>query len=128
MLIIHSGEIARQYVQEFAARYNESGGKGSITSVEQISVSVPSQFTLLQNYPNPFNPTTVFSFYLPVSSKVKLTVYDLLGREVAKVVDEVKLPGLYKITWDASTLTSGVYFYKLEAGTFTAVKKAILLK
>jgi len=127
-LIIHSGEIARQYVQEFAARYNESGGKGSITSVEQISVSVPSQFTLLQNYPNPFNPTTVFSFYLPVSSKVKLTVYDLLGREVARVVDEVKLPGLYKITWDASTLTSGVYFYKLEAGTFTAVKKAILLK
>jgi phosphatidylserine/phosphatidylglycerophosphate/cardiolipin synthase-like enzyme len=127
-LIIHSGDIARQYVQEFAARYKESGGKGTITSVEQISASVPSQFKLMQNYPNPFNPTTVFSFQLPVRSSVKLKVYDVLGREVARLIDEVKSPGMYKITWDASPLTSGVYFYKLDAGAFTAVKKAMLLK
>jgi phosphatidylserine/phosphatidylglycerophosphate/cardiolipin synthase-like enzyme len=127
-LFIHSGDIARQYVQEFAARYKESGGKGSITSVEQINASVPLQCKLLQNYPNPFNPTTVFSFELPVSGKVKLIVYDLLGREVAGLVDEVKSAGTYKVSWDASGLSSGIYFYKLQTGTFIAVKKAMLLK
>jgi phosphatidylserine/phosphatidylglycerophosphate/cardiolipin synthase-like enzyme len=127
-LMIHSGDIARQYVQEFAARYKESGGNGSITSVEQINNSIPSQFQLFQNYPNPFNPATVFSFQLPKNEKVKLVVYDVLGREIVTLLDAVKAAGTYQVTWNASGLTSGVYFYMLQAGTSSAVKKALLLK
>jgi len=127
-LLVHSGEIARQYVQEFAARYKESGGSGSITSVEQGGTSVPSRFQLFQNYPNPFNPSTVFSFQLPFSGRVKLSVFDVLGRELVTLMDEVKAAGTYNVSWNASGLTSGVYFYRLQAGIFSTVKKAILLK
>jgi phosphatidylserine/phosphatidylglycerophosphate/cardiolipin synthase-like enzyme/predicted extracellular nuclease len=127
-LIIHSGEIARQYVQEFAARYKESGGEGPITSVSNISSIVPVHFNVSQNYPNPFNPTTTFQFQIPLTGLVTIKVYDILGREVMTLLDEVKPAGIYQINWNASALTTGVYFYKMQAGTFNAVKKAILLK
>jgi hypothetical protein len=81
-----------------------------------------------QNYPNPFNPTTVFSFQLSAISKVKLIVYDVLGREVARLMDDVKPAGEYKVTWNASALPSGVYLYQLQAANYMSVKKAILMK
>ena len=127
-LIIHSGEIARQYVQEFAARYKESGGTGTITGVSNISSSVPVRFNVSQNYPNPFNPATNFQFQIQTAVHVTIKVYDVLGREVVTLLDEVKPAGIYQITWNASALTTGVYFYKVQAGIFNAVKKAILLK
>jgi hypothetical protein len=89
---------------------------------------LPNQYTLEQNYPNPFNPTTTIEFKLPETSHVTLKVYDILGREVASLVNEVKSSGNYKINFNAGNLASGVYFYRIEAGKFIATKKLLLLK
>jgi hypothetical protein len=88
----------------------------------------PGSFTLSQNYPNPFNPTTVVSWQLPVVSNVKLVICDLLGREVATLMDEAKQPGTYSLTWNASGLSSGVYFCRISAGSFVETHKMILMK
>ncbi len=85
-------------------------------------------FNVSQNYPNPFNPTTTFQFQIPATGLVTIKVYDVLGREVMTLLDEVKPAGIYQVNWDASALTTGVYFYKVHTATFNAVKKAILLK
>ena len=90
--------------------------------------SILAKFSLEQNYPNPFNPSTVISYQLPVSTNVTLKVYDLLGREVATLVDESKPAGSYEVEFDASQLSSGVYLYKLTTGEYTAAKKLMLLK
>jgi hypothetical protein len=89
---------------------------------------MPKDFVLFQNYPNPFNPTTVIHYYLPVASHAVVKVYDVLGREVATLVNEQKLAGSYQVTFDAHLLTSGVYFYSLQAGSFAETKKLILIK
>ena len=89
---------------------------------------LPNQYSLEQNYPNPFNPTTTIEFKLPETSHVTLKVYDILGREVASLVNEVKTSGNYKVYFNASNLASGVYFYRIEAGKFIATKKLLLLK
>ena len=82
----------------------------------------------MQNYPNPFNPTTKISYQLPVGSWQTLKVYDMLGNEVASLVDEYKPAGKFKIEFRASSLPSGVYFYRLSAGDHIETKKMILLK
>jgi hypothetical protein len=89
---------------------------------------IPSSFGLLQNYPNPFNPTTVIGCQLPMTSDVKLVVYDLLGREVSVLVNERKDSGVYDVKFDGSNLASGVYFYRLQAGTFVETKKLLLIR
>jgi hypothetical protein len=95
----------------------------------------PSSFALLQNYPNPFNPTTVIKYQLPVDSKVRIQVYNLLGQVVAQLEDSYKYAGVYAVEWGASKIASGIYFYYLEAvsitdskNTFTDIKKMILMK
>ncbi|MFA6457228.1 MAG: T9SS type A sorting domain-containing protein, partial [Bacteroidota bacterium] len=88
----------------------------------------PKVFALDQNYPNPFNPTTNISFAVPVRSNVKLTVFNVVGQEVATLVNETMETGNHVVPFNASTLASGVYFYKLSAGSFTSVKKMMLLK
>ena len=99
-----------------------------ITGIEEDNVSFPTKFELYQNYPNPFNPSTVISFQLSTFSNVILKVYDVLGREVATLVNEEKPVGNYKVTFDASKLVSGVYLYRIIAGKFVQTKKMILLK
>jgi hypothetical protein len=104
---------------------------GTFTYSSEIEVEVdfsPKEFVLYQNYPNPFNPNTVISYQLPVTSNVNLKVYDILGNEVATLVNEEKQPGVYEVEFDASSLASGMYLYKLQAGTFVQTKKMILLK
>jgi photosystem II stability/assembly factor-like uncharacterized protein len=101
---------------------------GNATSVEQIESTVPQKFALLQNYPNPFNPSTTISYQLSVTSDVKLGVFDLLGRKVTTLMNEVQTAGVHQITFDAHALCSGMYFYKLTAGSFTQVKKMTLTK
>jgi photosystem II stability/assembly factor-like uncharacterized protein len=90
--------------------------------------SLETQFILYQNYPNPFNPTTVISYQIPVSGNVNLKVYDLLGREVVVLVDENKPAGKYEVEFDASQISSGVYYYKLTAGDFIQTNKMVLIR
>jgi hypothetical protein len=101
---------------------------GVILDVEQVANVIPSSFKLYQNYPNPFNPMTTIEFEIPERANVKLIVYDILGREVGKLVDKELEPGRYKVNFEASELSSGVYFYRLEAGKFADVKKMLLVK
>lgn len=91
-------------------------------------IVLADEFQLFQNYPNPFNPSTVISYNLPVSAKVQIKIYDILGREVAVLLDEQKSAGSYELKFDASYLSSGVYFYKLTAGNFLNTKKMIILR
>ncbi|MCH7974192.1 MAG: T9SS type A sorting domain-containing protein [Bacteroidetes bacterium] len=99
-----------------------------ITDVKEISNSIPNNFVLSQNYPNPFNPSTNINFSVPLSSFVIVKVYDVLGKEVASLVNEELKAGSYKFNFNAKGLTSGVYFYRLTAGNFTQTKKMILLR
>jgi len=98
------------------------------TSVNESAYLRPQEFKLYQNYPNPFNPSTVISWQLPVGSKVSLKVYDVLGREALSLVNEEKPAGEYELTFNASQLSSGIYFYQLNAGRFTDSKAMILIK
>jgi outer membrane protein assembly factor BamB len=91
-------------------------------------VQQPASYSLFQNYPNPLNPTTVISYQLPVISRVSLKVFDILGREVAVLVNEEKSAGTYRAIWDANGMPSGVYFYLLTAGSFTETKKLVLMR
>ncbi len=89
---------------------------------------IPSDFSLSQNYPNPFNPVTKINFAIQKQGLVTLKVYDMLGREVASLLNETKAAGNYTVEFDASKLSSGIYFYKLQSGSFTSVKKMVLVK
>lgn len=92
------------------------------------ATQIPHQFALEQNYPNPFNPTTRFSYALPLDVHVTLTVYNVLGQVVATVVDEIQEAGFRSVEFNAGSLSSGIYYYRLTAGEFTEIKKMLLLK
>jgi cytochrome c peroxidase len=99
-----------------------------ITNINQIGTEVPTQFRLNQNYPNPFNPTTKIKYGLPKETYVKLVVYDMLGREIKVLVNETQKAGVYEATFNASSLASGVYFFRLITDGFIETKKMILMK
>jgi hypothetical protein len=99
-----------------------------ITTVEQEESEVPRESSLFQNYPNPFNPNSDIRYQISEFGMVRLAVYDLLGREVAVLVNEAKAPGTYQVRFDGAGLPSGVYFYRMAAGSFSATKRALLLK
>ena len=99
-----------------------------ITSVGSLCNDLPIRYLLAQNYPNPFNPTTNISFTLPSKWLVLLKVYDLVGREVATLVSEELMAGNHTRQWNAANMSSGVYFYRLQVGSFTETKKLILLR
>jgi len=98
------------------------------TSVDDGSPNTPGDFMLAQNYPNPFNPETAISFELSAFSLVDLRVFDLLGREIATLVNEEKGPGSYKVLFEGSGLSSGAYLYRLRVGGDTRTKTMVLLK
>lgn len=101
----------------------------TITSIrEETNSEIPKIFNLSQNYPNPFNPSTTINFQIPSVSKVSLKVYDVLGREVASLINENKSAGKYSVAFNADKLASGVYLYRLQAGNYFETKKMILLK
>lgn len=105
------------------------GGKHSIPiGIIKTGSNTPVDFYLSQNYPNPFNPSTIINYQLPMSNHVKLAVYDLLGREIAILIDEKQNVGYYSVSWNGSIFPSGVYFYKLEIKDYTETKKMILIK
>ena len=146
-LIFHDIYIANQYMQAFKAMYNFMGGTSDfevpvIVSVENKEI-IPVKFILEQNYPNPFNPSTTIRYSIPSVERdlsysngselksalqVSLKVYDMLGRDVATLVNQTQSPGNYAVIFDAIGLASGLYFYKLSVGGFISTKKMILLK
>jgi phosphatidylserine/phosphatidylglycerophosphate/cardiolipin synthase-like enzyme len=128
-LIIRSARIANLFLQEFKARYLESGGSDNIiVSAGQGGNVLPSDFSLSQNFPNPFNPSTRFEFRVPRTEFVSVKLYDMLGRQVAILVNEEKAPGSYTVTLHATNLASGVYYYRMTAGSFVETKKMLLVR
>ena len=97
-------------------------------NIDEDEYILPSEFSLAQNYPNPFNPNTVISYQLAQSGNVSLKVFDVLGNELRTLVDEHKPAGSYEVNFNAEELVSGIYFYKLQAGTFNETKKMVLVK
>ena len=99
-----------------------------IISVQNISTEIPAQFSLSQNYPNPFNSTSNLKFQISNLSYVKIIVYDIMGREVQTLVNERLQLGTYEVTFDGSTLNSGIYFYRMKTEGFSETKKMLLIK
>jgi hypothetical protein len=100
----------------------------TVTSLDEPAGAIPQHFALEQNYPNPFNPTTGVRFQVSGVSDVRIAVYNLLGQEVAMLVNEVKQPGTYTVQFDASNIPSGFYFYRMTAGGFTSTRSMVVLK
>jgi hypothetical protein len=100
----------------------------SATGVGTLNASVPDRFAMLQNYPNPFNPATTIHYQLPKESLVRLSLYNVLGQEVRTLVNETQQPGYKSVQFIAGNLSSGIYFYRITAGTYTEVKKMVVVK
>lgn len=102
--------------------------QSTLTDVEKEDETIPTVFKLEQNYPNPFNPSTIIKFGVPERSNALLKIYDILGGEVATLVNEELEAGWYERSFNASELSSGVYIYRMNAGNFISTKKMLLLK
>ena len=106
----------------------------SVTDVANINENeIPNEFILVQNYPNPFNPSTKIEFTIPVSENVRLVIYDVLGNQVSEMINKTLNAGKYDYIWlgkndDGIKVSAGIYFYRIEAGSFLKTKKMILLK
>jgi hypothetical protein len=95
---------------------------------EAVSIGIPSKYSLSQNYPNPFNPSTTINFGLPEDSKVIIRIYDNAGKQMSTVISEIRSKGYYSLVFDASGIASGVYYYRIEAGSFVAARKMMVIK
>ena len=129
-LIVAFALIAGDNLHQLQSRavYAESLYSGIVLDVKTSDSRLPDRFELEQNFPNPFNPSTTIKFGIAKTSHVELKVFDILGREVAVLVNDVKTPGTHSVTLDGQMLASGLYFYTLRAGDYFSVKKALLLK
>ena len=113
---------------------NLSNNMDSDTTDVVIQVSnepgdaIPTEFALHQNYPNPFNPTTTISYSVPRAGFVEISIYNILGVKIETLTSEVKSAGVHSVTWNASSYSSNVYFYRLKAGSFVSIKKMTLIK
>jgi hypothetical protein len=115
-------------LRNYAAQIQHWYDNDFVTDVDENNILLPTEFSLSQNYPNPFNPSTTISYQLPVTSNVTLKIYDILGSEVATLVNQEQSVGNYKVDFNASHLSSGIYFYQVKAGSFVQTKKMILIK
>ena len=104
-------------------------GSYQYSSIQTVTFdAVPVSFSLHQNYPNPFNPRTTISFTVPYKSNVKLMIYNSIGQKLVDLVDKELEAGTHQLTWNANDFPSGIYFYKIEAGDFSCVKKMVLIR
>ena len=110
-------------VQEIKDLYS---GTSSIEPNQEYRL--PKKYFLHQNYPNPFNPITTISFEIPEKTRVSLKIYNVIGKEIATLIDKEMFPGIYELPWDASKVASGIYFYQLSGENFIQTKKMILLR
>lgn len=122
VIFIQNSQTKTVYQSEYVT-YNQL-----ITTNVESDISLPIGFSLSQNFPNPFNPSTTISYQIPEAAKVEIKVYNLIGKEVAVLIDEQKPAGKHSINFEASQLPGGVYFYKITAGRYAETKKMILLK
>ena len=97
-------------------------------SISQINSLVPAEYKIYQNYPNPFNPSTKIKFDVPDNSKIKLSVFDVAGKEIAVLLNDKLMPGSYEFSWNASEFSSGAYFYRIQSKDFTETKRMLLIK
>ena len=124
------GYIAAGYTSSYGA-----GGHdvwlikiGSETSLREFYGSTPKDFSLRANYPNPFNATTTIKYQLPYPADVTIDIYNILGRKVETLISDIQPAGYHQAIWNAKDKTSGVYFYKIQAGDYIGTKKMVLLK
>jgi hypothetical protein len=116
------------FVQNFSHNANFADiNWTNVTGIEEESI-IPNSFALKQNYPNPFNPSTTITFNLEKGSNVSLKVYDVLGQEVAALINQIMSVGLHQVQFDATNLQSGTYYYRIETNNYSEVKKMVLLK
>jgi hypothetical protein len=113
---------------QYNTRHNGVYGDLDLNGISPVSGNVPDKFKLHQNYPNPFNPSTMISYDVSKTSHVKLMVFDVLGRELETLVDELKPAGSYNVTWNANRYSSGLYFCKLVTDSYTGIIKMVLVK
>ncbi len=125
ILMIYDSLVANQYYQEFAKRFTLGGGT---ISIEKISSEIPESFVLGQNYPNPFNPVTTISFSLPEASNITLTIYNSLGQQVETLANSNYSAGTYKVIFNATNLSSGVYYYTLVSNGVKTTKSMMIVK
>lgn len=135
---INNGDSIYVGFREFVANNFSDGGIIMIDLVAGVgslvvgtgnnNTLVADRFGLAQNYPNPFNPSTTINYNMPKSGHVKITVFDVLGNEIATIVNENKIAGTHQISFNAGNLASGIYFYKMQAADFTEVKRMTLIK
>jgi hypothetical protein len=127
-----------EWLAQISAEYNNIGNalnEGNLITAAEEPLSLPVDFRLQQNYPNPFNQSTIIHYQIPeiddissIKVNVTLKIYDVLGKEIKKLIDEQKSPGKYELIFDGKGLTSGIYFYRLISGDYSITKKMILLK
>ncbi|HXG00278.1 MAG TPA: alpha-amylase family glycosyl hydrolase, partial [Bacteroidota bacterium] len=127
-LTVSGGSVPSLTVPAYTALFYSSFSDSVLNEVRRTDAELPRGYALLQNYPNPFNPATTIGFSIQVSGFVSLKVYDVLGREVATLVNGVLQPGNYEVTWNAAGVSSGVYLYRLVAGGFVETKKMVLAR
>ena len=96
--------------------------------IESLGDFTPTEFNLNPAYPNPFNPITHIEYSVPYKTKISITIYDLVGREISNLVNEVQEPGYYDIKWDASLISSGMYFIRMQTNDFKSSQKVVLIK
>ena len=120
--------IVPLWMDNFSGIYQAWTSNVMVIGINNNNNQLPSSYLLAQNYPNPFNPVTKIKFDIPKTGFVSLTVFDNLGREISALINENLNPGTYEADWDASNYASGVYFYRLEAGSFIETKKMLLVK
>jgi len=121
-------ELSRSGKYAYRLKIVDMDGNFEYSNIVEVTANIVLKYELSQNYPNPFNPTTTIKFSIKNSGKVKLAVYNALGQQVALLLNQEMEAGKYKVKFNASNLASGVYFYRIQSGKFTAVKKMLLLK
>lgn len=120
--------LRRSSVKIDGLKISKSWGEAVLSALEQTSNEIPTGYSLEQNYPNPFNPETKINFTLPVSGNVKLSVFDVTGREIEVLINNSLTAGSYTFNFNASKLSSGIYLYRIEAGEYVSTKKMTLIK
>jgi hypothetical protein len=127
-VMFDGGAYHMWYVAGYLTALRTGYATATVTTVQEVAGDLPSAFLLEQNYPNPFNPSTTIQFALPRSESVTLTVFNLLGERMTTLFSGRLSAGTHRVQWDVQGSPAGVYFYKLQAGTFTTTKKLVLLR